>query len=447
MKLFTLLIMILVVSLSSSSFASEFTISLKNKVSKSSLVVVGTVVSVKLGEIQKAKNSILKNQELELKLKIDETIYGKEKGEITVTCYSASYTTKPTARSCISIFASAGFSANGISKGKKYIAYLKKKAGKYYLSGDSNQYLEEVDDYNKTIEACGQNGNVVSREAKLKKIRELAVQKEGKVVTAIRLKSPVKELRPTLKWKKYPEAHSYYLSWFEIDPVTKSSIKAKQHIKTEDTEYKFKEDLVPNRIYQWQIVAHDKEGRMMTAVMSPNFYTGSLTIAKVKVYEAAIKKKKEEVEKTLGIKTHNFGPPFISGVKIKSIIGKGSIARSYGLKVNDVIIKCNGQPIKNINDLYEQINQYKYGFYIEFVRHIQIPPNAIKRARCNVSDEVEKLYKEAEVSYKNKEYAKVIVIIKKIWQLDIYNKKAIKLLRKTYQNIHKDDHKLLNVSD
>lgn len=182
----------------------------------------------------------------------------------------------------------------------------------------------------------------------------------------------VKSSRPILKWKKYPKAKSYHLRWFEIDPVTRSIIKTKQNIKTENTEYKFKEDLVPNRVYQWQVEPCDVRGTPLpkTRPMCPSFLTGTISKEKVKMLNKEYKRKRKEIGKILGGRVRNAGPPiFIYGVYMTNI-QKGELAKKCGLRDYDVITKCNEQPIKNINDLYVQINKYGTGLSLEFVRRV-----------------------------------------------------------------------------
>lgn len=177
MKIIKAIFLILLFNFPNLSFSSEIYFPLKDKVLDSSLIVIGTVTSATLGEIKQEKHLNRKTQQLKLRLKVKETIYGKEKMDIIVNCFSVSYSIKTKDGGISSTCSTAGFSAYSISKGKVYIAYLTKKNGKFYLSKNTNQYLEEIDDSNKTIEACGQNGNVVPREEKLKKLRLLAKEK------------------------------------------------------------------------------------------------------------------------------------------------------------------------------------------------------------------------------------------------------------------------------
>jgi hypothetical protein len=182
MKTLTSLLTLIAIGVASSSFASELTQSLEGKITVSDLIIVGTVTSVTRSKIKQEKHIFTKTQQVELKLKVTETIFGKKESEVTVTCYSVQYSKKTKDGGVSSHNCTAGFSGYGIIKGQKYIAYLKKKDGKYYLSGNSNQYLEEIDDSKGTARDIGQTGDVVPLKEKLEKLRELAKKKEKSTI-------------------------------------------------------------------------------------------------------------------------------------------------------------------------------------------------------------------------------------------------------------------------
>jgi len=273
--------------------------------------------------------------------------------------------------------------------------------------------------------------------------------KKYKCVTTIspNFLETVKESRPILKWKKYPDAKSYHLRWFEIDPVTRVSIKTKQDIQVQGTEYQFKEDLIPNRVYQWQVEPCDARGRPLpgTIAMCPSFLTGTISKARVEILNNRFNNKRKEIGEILGGRIINAGLFTVPGVWITNI-QKGGLAEKYGLKDFDVITKCNKQPIKNVNDLYKQINQSHFGLSLEFVRRTQIPQSAITKVKGKANalidpakrkKEAEKLYKKAAALYENKKYVESVAVLEKVLLLDIYNQKAIMLLQKTNLAIDK----------
>ena len=145
---------------------------LEDKVYECSLIAIVEVISVKLNKIDKHNNDSDKTQHVELKLKVTKLIYGKADKEILVNCYSTSFQEKNSIQS-----STAGFSSWGISKGNKFIAYLKKKKGFYYLASSSNQYLEEIDEKKKTVTDIGQTYKKVTLKEKLEKLKKLSKEK------------------------------------------------------------------------------------------------------------------------------------------------------------------------------------------------------------------------------------------------------------------------------
>lgn len=76
-------------------------------------------------------------------------------------------------------------------------------------------------------------------------------------------KDVVTDRRPTLKWAPFPGARSYEVHWFEEHPDRADDdkvIKTVQHLRTDQPEYTFAEDVVPGRIYEWSVRAFDADG-------------------------------------------------------------------------------------------------------------------------------------------------------------------------------------------
>lgn len=159
--------------------ASEWPYSLEHKVSESDLVVLGTVTSVVLGEIQKEESRKSKTQAVKLEVNIDDVIYGRAGKNITIHCYSSSYSEK-IENGIRRVTSTAGFSSHGITKGTTYIAYLKQKDGKYYLAFSSNQSLEKIDPKKNIANDVGQTTATVPLNRKLDALRKIATNKMNK---------------------------------------------------------------------------------------------------------------------------------------------------------------------------------------------------------------------------------------------------------------------------
>jgi hypothetical protein len=69
----------------------------------------------------------------------------------------------------------------------------------------------------------------------------------------------VKEKRPVLRWEPVPGAKYYVLGWFEETPRDRRVIKTVQPLRARDAKYRFEEDVVPGRVYEWFVHACDDE--------------------------------------------------------------------------------------------------------------------------------------------------------------------------------------------
>ncbi len=158
--------------ISISSFCSEPDLTLEEKFSESSLVVVGTITSMKLGEIKKYNTDSSETQHIEISFEINEQIYGKSDKEIIINAYSVDWVKNDTSQMC-----TAGFSSDQIEVGNNYIAYLKKADGKYFISGNSNQYLDNTFDSKKVMKESTHDGKLDPNTAWLKKYRMAEIKK------------------------------------------------------------------------------------------------------------------------------------------------------------------------------------------------------------------------------------------------------------------------------
>ena len=149
--------------------ASEFTLSLSEKVLKSDLVAIVRVKDV----APKDSNRV----EMTFTLELGEIIKGASK-------------TKSVTLKQFSRHATAGFCGAWIEKEKLFLAYLKmKEDGTYGLAGDSNQYFEDITEKKiLVVRDIGQTMNTVELESKVLKLREI-VEKSKKAEQAVPPKS------------------------------------------------------------------------------------------------------------------------------------------------------------------------------------------------------------------------------------------------------------------
>jgi|GEM_PF-5686709 len=167
----------------------------------------------------------------------------------------------------------------------------------------------------------------------------------------------VSEKRPLLQWMPYPGAHHYLLGWFEIEPATQLVLKHKQNIITTKTEYQFEEDIVPDRIYQWDIEAWDEKHRL-TIPFCPSFITGKLTREEALRWDEEHDRKRAEIRAVIGAGVRNGGVICGPGVILERV-SADSPADQAGLREFDLITACNGHRIASIDDLYRFIHPGK----------------------------------------------------------------------------------------
>jgi hypothetical protein len=155
---------------------SELLFLLDEKVQLSDLVAIGKITDVKLGEISgpASDSGFGRTQLTTIRFRIDERILGRATNEIVIEAHSVSFSDGSGSYS-----ATAGFSNYEVTAGKRFIAYLKRKEDKFVLSLNSNQFLEWVDDANRTVRDVGQTRQMVPLEMKLKELKSLAKTRKG----------------------------------------------------------------------------------------------------------------------------------------------------------------------------------------------------------------------------------------------------------------------------
>lgn len=140
--------------------ATEPTLTLPFKVRNSDVVAVVEVTALKRGDRNKSGYYTA-----EFKFATTKLIKGNCPKEVELSVRA--------------IEAMAGFTALGIEQGERFIAYFKREAdGSLTLSGDSNQYLEEIDPKTAMVSDIGQTTNQVPLAEKLAELRNLIIRPE-----------------------------------------------------------------------------------------------------------------------------------------------------------------------------------------------------------------------------------------------------------------------------
>lgn len=143
--------------------ASEFRVSLAEKVRISDFVAIIKILSVEKGRFPVPAGELLEYPEFNVKLtaSITERIKGVSPDRIEIYAYS--------------IPATAGFWEYGIDPGESYIAYLKATENTgFRLGKSSNQFLEVISEDGLSVNDIGQTLDQVPLVPKMRKLRALA---------------------------------------------------------------------------------------------------------------------------------------------------------------------------------------------------------------------------------------------------------------------------------
>lgn len=178
MNLCRAIVMMIVLLAAPPAHSSETPWSLKEKVDHSTVVAVVCVTKVTLGKIENHNDWIASTQECTITVDVEEHILGKTARSISFTAHSVDYEDESGGmHSC-----SVGFSSDGIKPKDRFIAYLNKDGKRYFLAGNSNQFLEEIDAKGERVADVGQGGKFspVLLTEKLSDLRKLVEQKERK---------------------------------------------------------------------------------------------------------------------------------------------------------------------------------------------------------------------------------------------------------------------------
>lgn len=79
--------------------------------------------------------------------------------------------------------------------------------------------------------------------------------------------------RPTLKWEPVAGAQSYTITWIELQGRFRKIVNKKEDIPVNASEWTFDFDVVPNRTYEWIVVALDKDRKRFAYFASGYFVT------------------------------------------------------------------------------------------------------------------------------------------------------------------------------
>jgi hypothetical protein len=171
---FVPVLILMLLTLSSGVFASEITLTSAEKVAASNVIALGEIIEIRRGAIRDVKRDQDRRQEVSFKFQIDQVLLGDAPPTIAIQAYSQSYTEDGQIHG-----ATAGFSGHGLHEKEKYLAYLVRRNGVYYLASDSNQFLEHVDEARNRIRANGQTNEYVNLRKKLNQVSKLAKKRKA----------------------------------------------------------------------------------------------------------------------------------------------------------------------------------------------------------------------------------------------------------------------------
>jgi membrane-associated protease RseP (regulator of RpoE activity) len=167
----------------------------------------------------------------------------------------------------------------------------------------------------------------------LKKMTVLSPDPKGTAVVA--------DKRPTLVWQPLPGASSYQVYWL-VEPAP-HVVASQVHEHTTATRFQMTEDAIPDRRYEWGVMAFGPDGRQLGYWSAAYFYTPGGKEAFAKIPEMTSPKKGTPY---LGIVPLRPGgmPGHELGILVRSI-SAGSPALAAGLQPDDILTSFNGKPL------------------------------------------------------------------------------------------------------
>jgi hypothetical protein len=150
----------------------------------------------------------------------------------------------------------------------------------------------------------------------------------------------VDEPRPVLEWAPVEGADGYTLRWFELRDGDRELVRAVQDIAVSGTRWQFGEDVVPHRVYQWDIEAR-ADGRTV-AWNSGWFLTPGATGRSSRSW--------------LGLELHE-----VDGRVVVGAVVPDSPAEIAGLHAGDVVVAFEERPVESEDVLRTAIAAVKPG--------------------------------------------------------------------------------------
>lgn len=152
--------------------------------------------------------------------------------------------------------------------------------------------------------------------------------------------------RPELRWAPVAGAGVYFVRWFELGPPGRSVLRTVQDIRVDGTAWTFAEDVVPGRLYQWDVEAcrdaHGPRHRPL-ARMNGYFRTPGASLAELDVPST-----------WLGVE---LVPP---GTRVGRVV-PGSPADGAGLRTGDVVLGYDDVRIEEFSDLIRAVGRTPAG--------------------------------------------------------------------------------------
>jgi hypothetical protein len=154
------------------------------------------------------------------------------------------------------------------------------------------------------------------------------------------------EKRPLLVWQPLPGAAAYEVRWLEEPAPQVISTSGGGH--TDATQFRMTEDTIPNRRYEWSVMALDVTGWQIGYWSAAYFYTpgGKETFAKF----PDLSMRPPKGTPYLGLMPFKFSgiSNMSQGIFVQSI-GAGSPALQAGLQPHDLLTSFNGKPLATVS--------------------------------------------------------------------------------------------------
>ncbi len=163
----------------------------------------------------------------------------------------------------------------------------------------------------------------------------------------------VTEPRPVLRWSAVPGAVEYRVTWFE-NSYTARSIATGQMIPTKAPEYRFEQDLVPERRYEWTVEARDADQRTIARSEHRSLYTRGADPGKFRLLPADA-----EPGGWLGVQLDSDA----NGVFVRAV-GPDSPAFVAGFEAGDYLVRFGDRDVTTL-DVVQWVQASKPGSSVD----------------------------------------------------------------------------------